>query len=491
MHGKRFGVLILGLAAAACTGESSPTGWDASAVYGDVSDFSFEAASTLAPGFAAISGGGSYDEAFTCALDVNGKAWCWGLNDDGQLGTGDEVSSSTPVAVSGNKTFTALAAGYEHVCAIDALGAAWCWGDGSDGALGTGNTSDYPIPTAVAGGLAFKQISAGYGHTCAIATDGTGWCWGYGFDGQLGTVDGGNSSTPVAVAMPPGVTFTQISAGYEFSCALGNNGGAYCWGYGGEGSLGYGDTFSKATPFQVYDFIGTKTWTRLASASGYNQHMCAIEADGSAWCWGPNGSGELGNGYGSHHQYAPTPVSGGLTFTDISVGTEFTCALASGGAAWCWGDGSEGQLGNGDTEGSPVPVAVSGSGSYVRLTAAAYHACAIGADGQGWCWGADDEGQLGNDEDKVDSSVPVKVLQDIGSGGGGGATLTEKINEYLTSDSSDKRALLQSAALLESGNCSPLRSFSNLLKKLVKKGELTQAQANELNQLAVESCRAG
>jgi len=456
-------------------------------VYGDVSDFSFEAASTLAPGFTAISGGGSYDEAFTCALDVNGKAWCWGLNGDGQLGTGDEVDSTTPVAVSGNKTFTALAAGYAHVCAIDTAGAAWCWGDGGDGALGTGNTTDYPTPTAVTGGPSFTQISAGYGHTCAIATNGTGWCWGYGSSGQLGTEAGEDSSAPVAVAMPTDVTFTQISAGEEFSCALGSDDEVYCWGYGANGSLGNGNDSDAPTPTQVE--AEGKTWTRIASASGSNQHMCAIATGGSAWCWGPNGSGELGND--SEDAYAPTEVGGSHTFTDISVGTEFTCALASGGAAWCWGDGGEGQLGNSGNDDSSVPVAVSESGSYVRLTAAAYHACAIDADGQGWCWGSDYEGQLGNDEAKVASSVPVKVLQDIGSGGGGGATLTEKINEYLTSDSSDKRALLQSAALLESGNCSPLKSFSNLLKKLVKKGELTQAQANELNQLAVESCTSG
>lgn len=148
-----------------------------------------------APAFTAITAG----EYHTCALDGDGQAWCWGSNEYGQVGaetTGTCVShamnvscATLPVAVNaGALRFVRIAAGAHHTCALTAAGAAWCWGVNNEYELGTG--SDLPAfsrtPLAVTGGHAFKEISAGRGdsfftgRTCAITTAGALYCWGEG-----------------------------------------------------------------------------------------------------------------------------------------------------------------------------------------------------------------------------------------------------------------------------------------------------------------------
>ena len=323
-----------------------------------------------------ISAGNSY----SCAIE-SGKAHCWGYNGSGELGDGGTASSSVPVAVNtsgvlAGKTLTQISAGNENTCALDSAGAAYCWGYNGDGELGDGGTASSSVPVAVdtSGVLAGKtltQISAGGDYACALDSAGAAYCWGNNGDGELG--DGGtvNSSVPVAVdtsGMLAGKTLTQISAGSDFACALDTAGSAYCWGYNGDGELGNDSTNIESNVPVAVDAGGVLAGKTLTQISAGWYDACALDSAGAAYCWGYNEDGELGDGTTTTPSSVPVTVDtsgvlAGKTLTQITVGIYAACALDSAGAAYCWGSNGNSQLGNGSgIYGSNVPVVVDTSG---------------------------------------------------------------------------------------------------------------------------------
>ena len=150
---------------------------------------------------------------------------------------------------------------------------------------------------------------------------------------------------------------------------------------------------------------GGQTFTSLSTGEG---HTCALTASGSIWCWGLNNFGQLGNESAGFRESAPVQVSGGLTFTAVVAGAEFSCALTSAGVAYCWGDNRFGQLGSGDAASRAVPRPVAGGLHFVALAAGLFHACGLTSSGNAWCWGKNSSGELG--DGTTDSSyVPVAV----------------------------------------------------------------------------------
>jgi alpha-tubulin suppressor-like RCC1 family protein len=145
------------------------------------------------PGQSFISAG----YAHTCGITTASAAFCWGENENGQLGTGGTTDANAPAPVAGGLQFKAISAGYRHTCAITLTGAAYCWGDNALGELGDGTTTDRLVPTAVAGGLAFMSISAGDTFTCGVTTEGAAYCWGDNEYGQLGQSGIAGSTEPV------------------------------------------------------------------------------------------------------------------------------------------------------------------------------------------------------------------------------------------------------------------------------------------------------
>ena len=153
----------------------------------------------------------------------------------------------------------------------------------------------------------------------------------------------------------------------------------------------------------------------FASVSAGGDHTCGVTLDGVAYCWGDNSSGQLGNGTLSNSAM-PVLVSGALSFATISAGKQHTCGItgspttspAVGGALYCWGDNSSGQLGNGTTVNSAVPVAVLGGNQYLAVSAGSKHSCGISANQIVFCWGDNAFGQLGNGTSTASTS-PVAV----------------------------------------------------------------------------------
>lgn len=298
----------------------------------------------------------SVGENFACALTMKGAVKCWGANQVGQLGNNTTTSSSTPVQVTGlRKGVKTISAGSGFACALTRAGRAKCWGLNSDGQLGDNTTTNRLIPVAVSNlGSRVKSISAGGLHACAVNSSSRVKCWGSNVSGGLGDGTTTNSTHPVAVHGLGKVL--QVSAGYGFTCATTRHHTPYCWGANANGALGNGTTTGTSlVPVRVLGLAGRT----LVVRSGLYFHTCAVTVRKRAKCWGTGSSGELGNNTTTS---SPSPVSV-LRLTHVAgigVGIFHSCARTMAGAVYCWGLNTVGQLGNGNTTSALVPVRVTG-----------------------------------------------------------------------------------------------------------------------------------
>lgn len=421
-----------------------------------------------------LSVGGSH----ACALDTEGRAWCWGSDWDGQLGNGfrdnqlnDKCGISeygrknaqcefSPVEVAGGRRYTAISAGWDHTCALDARGRAWCWGQDAHGQLGSRKTRNRMkarcannrcvewAPTAVAGRHRFRVISAAWGTTCAIDTRSKAWCWGYDTSGQVGNGQGDQETNcwwdfhcePRPVVVAGQRHFTDVSVGPTHSCALDKRGSAWCWGEDDFGELGDGRRprrkqgtcdEQKTCEFKAVAVRGGVRFDTITVGTG---HTCGLDGQGRAWCWGEGDEGQLGsgeflqgqrkcqhdgNGYMPNVacEYQPVRVLGGHVFVGIDGRNgEHTCAIDTQDRAWCWGQDTDGELGDtiaGHPDGyclgtsgrfhceyQPVPVV--GGHSYTTIAVGrdggGYGgvSCGLNADGRAYCWGSGQFGQTGD-----------------------------------------------------------------------------------------------
>jgi alpha-tubulin suppressor-like RCC1 family protein len=381
-----------------------------------------QAALAASQGTASIAAGGYQ----SCSIE-SGKAYCWGDNGFGELGDGSTAGSSVPVAVDtsgvlAGKTLTQIAAGGGFTCALDTAGAAYCWGLNNWGNLGDGSTTSSGVPVAVdtGGVLAGKtltQIAVGGEHACALDSSGAAYCWGLNSSGELGAGSTADSSVPEAVdagGVLAGKTLTQITAGDESTCAVDTEGVAYCWGLNNHGQLGDGSGAVFSTVPVEVDAGGALAGRTLITAG--ESDACALDTAGAAYCWGAAGLVGDGSTVGSSVPVA-VDTSGALagrTLTQITAGESDACALDTAGAAYCWGGNAYGELGDGSTVAASIPVPVDASGvlagkTLTQITAggAADHTCSVDAAGAAYCWGDDDGGDLGDDTNGTQSDVPV------------------------------------------------------------------------------------
>ena len=331
----------------------------------------------------------------SCAVTVDGVGFCWGDNSQGALGDNSLTNRPTPTAVAGGQTFSRIAAGRLYSCALTNAGVAYCWGGNTNGALGNGTTALDSVPHPVSGGMVFQAISTGTGsggrQTCAINSTGTGFCWGADGSGQLG-----NGAPLAPVTTPSAVlvsgTWTQIAAAAFYSCGVRTSGAAFCWGADGFGQLGNGAP--KANTDQPSKVVGGLLFTQVAPGQ---VHTCGLVTGGAAYCWGSNLNGRLGQDtVTTTESLTPLAVSGGLTFSSLESGNSFTCGLTAGGTAYCWGYNASGQLGNGSTDNATAPTLVAGGISFASIAAGTDHVCGVTIGGQAYCWGDNSLGQLGD-----------------------------------------------------------------------------------------------
>src|SRR5207249_2745310 len=202
-----------------------------------------------------------------------------------------------------------------------------------------------------------------------------------------------------------------IGANGAFTCAVTLNGGVKCWGNNDFGSLGDNTITSRQVPVDVVGpgGVGRLSGAVAIAAGGY--HACALAATGALQCWGDNAYGEVGDG-STTNRLAPVAVSGlSSGVIAVSAGDLHTCALIVGGGAKCWGAGSFGELGDGAGLNRSTPVDVPGLTSGVAaVSAGEKYTCALAFGGGAKCWGTNAYGQLG-DNSITDRYAPVDVLK--------------------------------------------------------------------------------
>ena len=232
------------------------------------------------------------------------------------------------------------------------------------------------------------DISAGEYHSLALASDGTVWAWGHNDCGQLGDGTTINKTTPEQVIGLSGAV--AISAGNSVSYALKSDGTVWAWGKGTNGALGDGTEIHKLTPVQV---VGLTNITAISS--GTNLQAFAIMSDSTAWAWGFNRYGQLGDGT-TANQDIPVLVSELTGATKVSAGISHGIALMSNGTVKTWGYNKDGQLGDGTTTESHIPTLVSGLNNITDVSGGGYSSYALKSDGTVLAWGFDMYGQLGD-----------------------------------------------------------------------------------------------
>lgn len=246
------------------------------------------------------------------------------------------------------------------------------------------------------------QIVAEYNQTCFVDVEGVARCWGWGGLGQLGNGDTLIMRSPVLVATEQ--RFIMLEAGSNHTCGLNRDGAAFCWGAEVYGELGTGTTVGFA--LQPRAVVGGLKFLQISVGDG---HTCGITTASEAFCWGLGLAGQLGTGSTSDES-TPTPVMSSTRFGYISAGLMVTCGVAGGGQAYCWGDNSWGQLGIGVVGGSSdLPVAVSGGHIFQSVTVGWFSACGITTSLDAYCWGVGSFGRLGNGQQEEDP-VPTPTL---------------------------------------------------------------------------------
>jgi len=278
-------------------------------------------------------------EDYTCAETTDDRAYCWGYGFYGRLGDGTQSQIVTlPTAVLGEHRFRLVRAGKYHTCGITRLNVAYCWGRNDNYQLGDGTKVKNARPTRLLGNLQWRWISPGGYHTCGVTTDSKAWCVGRNSESQLGTGTGGRTLAQVA----GGRAWSHLESGLMHTCGVTESSVAFCWGQEWGGNIGDGVDLEMPRSFPV----------RVAGGLGFSQivagqfETCGITTDQRGYCWGANTQGELGDGT-TTRRLVPTPVGGSLTLARITLGDSHACGITPTGKGYCWGEGRAGQLGDG------------------------------------------------------------------------------------------------------------------------------------------------
>ncbi len=314
-----------------------------------------ELSSGMSPLNTALAAGAGH----SCALTASGGVRCWGDNTYGQLGDDSTTQRLTPVAVVGlpdGSIVTALAAGNNHTCALLSDGRVYCWGRNNNGQLGGATATFSTTPSLVQGSAGVTALVAGADHTCVLSNTGER-CWGANSSGQLGNQQTTSSATPVLIGGLSG-TVSTLAAGATHTCAMTDT-GVQCWGANASGQLGDGTIESKLQPVTISEFAAV-----VPLGAGAN-HTCAATVNGAS-CWGANGRGQLGDGT-QVNKLAPVAVQNLGKPAVLAGGSEHTCALVNGGVK-CWGSNFRGQLGDGTNAQPLTPVTVIGTSTTLKLT---------------------------------------------------------------------------------------------------------------------------
>lgn len=357
----------------------------------------------------------------TCGLTLAGLTMCWGHNDSGKLGDGTSGSStSSPVTVLYDVKFGTIYAGYRHTCGISLAGATYCWGLNDNNQVGDGTTTNQSQPVAIGTGLGLSTLALGWQHTCGLSSTGAAYCWGMNGNGQLGDDPWGSTQPTTVVAVSGGQSFTRIVAGYGHTCGLTASGVVWCWG-----SNQFGESGRPRDNFPVRvaaaPVSGSLTFSSLTAGK---HHTCGVTTAGDAYCWGYNSYGQIGDGTSGSNRDTPTRVSGTTKFVSITAGDWHSCALTSAGIAWCWGVNQSGELGDNTRTSRTNPAPVAATTTFARIASRQSKTCGwtMTTTPEVYCWGRtinyeEYRGTSGNDYTTPNSSPNHGSFTKVALGG--------------------------------------------------------------------------
>ena len=310
----------------------------------------------------------------TCAVMDSGDVKCWGLNDAGQLGQGDDENVGDD-ELPGDVNFINVGGSVEDVqtngsqtFALFDNGDVVAWGSNDAGQLGLGHTNtigDDELPSQVNntiyfGGADAVELAVGDGFACALLDNGRVSCWGTNDFGQLGyghTDDIGDDEYPaVEGTLSLGGTVSKVVAGAHHACALLDNGDVRCWGKNDFGQLGYAHTNDIGDDECPYSAGFVDVGGTVKEIAAGAEHTCAALDGGTLRCWGQGTNGQLG--YGDDYDIGDDELPSdegdidldGHTVTSVFIGptASSTCALLDHDEVRCWGSNDDGRLGYGD-----------------------------------------------------------------------------------------------------------------------------------------------
>jgi alpha-tubulin suppressor-like RCC1 family protein len=345
--------------------------------------------------------------------------WAWGYNNYGQLGTNDRTNRSSPVqTVAGGSNWKQVECGSLVSGGIKTDGTLWVWGKNFFGGLGTNDRTPRSSPVqTVAGGTDWKQISVGgnEGGVAAIKTNGTLWNWGVNNYGDLGTNNITYYSSPVQT-ISGGTNWKFVSKSLQHTIAIKTDGTAWSWGknwYGQLGnntSTGYIPNRGVSSPVQVVG--GGAGWKIVSAGPGGVGHSAGIKTDGTLWCWGYGGFGTIGNNTLNNYSSPVQTISGGTNWKQVTCGYYTTHAIKTDGTLWGWGyNSAQYSLGTNDkvNYSSPVQTVAGGTNWYSISTSDGNGGpMAIKTDGTLWTWGKNGYG-TNLTGNTTDTSSPVQV----------------------------------------------------------------------------------
>jgi alpha-tubulin suppressor-like RCC1 family protein len=333
---------------------------------------------------------------FTCASQA-GVAKCWGANLRGMLGCGNTDDKYLPTSVTNVAMVSSISLGHSRTCALLIDRSVYCWGSNNQGEVGdgTGCSPQFDCPDGIKStpikildnGQKLFPSGPAY-HACVQHKDSSVSCWGNNGFGQFcNGINNKNEFAPVNVDALRGAI--EIRTGYAVTCAQWSSDSVRCCGLNDVGQLGDGTTTDRPSPTTVMGL------SAVAQISVGQTHVCALLLDGTVKCWGGNAFGQLGNGT-TKGSLVPVLVEGISSAVGISVNAWHSCAWLADGTAWCWGENNTGQLGDGTKESRLIPTQVVNLSDVVEMAAGAFHTCARRTNGEMLCWGRNAHGEIGD-----------------------------------------------------------------------------------------------
>lgn len=352
-------------------------------------------------------------------LDQDGNCYMWGYNDRGQMGDASVVTKSSPVLVAGPvKQFIRLHSAGATVAAIAPNGSLYMWGQNDSGQLGDGTQVDKSSPTLVVGGKFYKFVNIRESSTATVFTidqTGDGYSWGQNFNGFCGDGTVLDRSSPTLIV--GGYKFQKIALGCTGFTAVGlaTNGNVYCWGSNGSGQIGDGTIVNKSSPTLV---VGGHTFIDVMFCVNAT---FGLKANGEMWGWGSNSGGILGNGIAppATDTSSPVQVIGGYNFAKMfsnSVGVKSAFGITTAGDLYAWGLNSNGELGVGDVVPRSSPTLVLGGYKWNSLTCMADGTIfGMTTTGKYYAWGVNTAGGLGAGDTTPRSSPTLCLGNNFGN----------------------------------------------------------------------------